>query len=427
MRILYITLSYLLTPVLIGVILWRGRRNRGYWKHLGQRFGLGRRLSRPGAIWVHAVSVGEVQAAAPLVRALQRQYPDRPLVITSMTPTGADRATALFGSSVDRRFVPYDLPGSVRRFFDRVRPDLAIIMETELWPNLFNECGRRGIPLVLASARISPRSVGRYRRLVSLFRETLSHGIVIAAQSQADAERFQSVGAPAARTHVTGNLKFDYELPEEVRQLGREFRAAQAGARPVWVAASTHAGEEAIALAAHRQVLRQFPEAVLLLVPRHPERFGPVAEWLEREGIGYVRRSSGHRLRPAQAVFLGDTLGELMTFYAASDVALVAGSLVPIGGHNLLEPASLGLPVLVGPHTFNSEDIARKFRPDGPARVVRAAYPRAGGVWARRPARAPRDAMGERGRAVVEGNRGALVRLLGLIEPLLEAAPSRER
>ncbi len=426
MRILYITLSYLLTPVLIGVILWRGRRNRGYWKHLGQRFGLGRRLDRPGAIWVHAVSVGEVQAAAPLVRALQRQYPERPLVITSMTPTGADRATALFGSSVDRRFVPYDLPGAVSRFFDRVRPDLAIIMETELWPNLFNECGRRGTPLVLASARISPRSVGRYRRLVSLFRETLSHGIVIAAQSQADAERFQSVGAPAARTHVTGNLKFDYELPDEVRRLGHEFRVAQAGERPVWVAASTHAGEEAIALAAHRQVLKRFPDAVLVLVPRHPERFTPVAEWLEREGIGHVRRSSGQQLRPDHAVFLGDTLGELMTFYAASDVALVAGSLVPIGGHNLLEPASLGLPVLVGPHTFNSEDIARQFLAEGAAREVYDAGTLAEAVSELLDDQVAREAIGERGRAVVEGNRGALSRLLELVEPLLATAPRRD-
>lgn len=419
MRILYIALSYLLTPVLIGVILWRGRRNRGYWRHLGQRFGLGRPLARPGALWVHAVSVGEVQAAAPLVRALQRRYPDRPLVITSMTPTGAERARALFGDSVDRRFVPYDLPGSVRRFFDRVRPDLAIIMETELWPNLFNECGRRGVPLVLASARISPRSVGRYRRLASLFRETLSHGIVIAAQSEADATRFRSIGASTERTHVTGNLKFDFELPEEVRRLGREFRAAQAGARPVWVAASTHAGEEAIALAAHRQVLLRCPEAVLLLVPRHPERFGPVAEWLEREGVGYVRRSTGRQLRADQAVFLGDTLGELMIFYAASDVALVAGSLVPVGGHNLLEPASLGLPVLVGPHTFNSEDIARQFLAEGAAREVRDADMLSEAVITLLGDRAAREAMGQRGRSVVEGNRGALARLLDLVDPLL--------
>lgn len=419
MRILYIALSYLLTPVLIGVILWRGRRNRGYWRHLGQRFGFGRPLARTGALWVHAVSVGEVQAAAPLVRALQRRYPDRPLVITSMTPTGAERARALFGDSVDRRFLPYDLPGSVRRFFDRVRPDLAIIMETELWPNLFNECGRRGVPLVLASARISPRSVGRYRRLASLFRETLSHGIVIAAQSEADATRFRSIGASTERTHVTGNLKFDFELPEEVRRLGREFRATQAGSRPVWVAASTHVGEEAIALAAHRQVLLRYPEAVLLLVPRHPERFGPVAEWLEREGVGYVRRSSGRQLRADQAVFLGDTLGELMIFYAASDVALVAGSLVPVGGHNLLEPASLGLPVLVGPHTFNSEDIARQFLAEGAAREVRDADMLAEAVINLLGDRAAGEAMGQRGRSVVEGNRGALARLLGLVDPLL--------
>ena len=426
LRILYIVLSYLLTPALVGVILWRGRNNRGYWKHLGQRFGLGRRLDRQGAIWVHAVSVGEVQAAAPLVRALQRRYPERPLVITSMTPTGADRAEALFGATVDRRFVPYDLPGSVRRFFDRVRPDLAIIMETELWPNLFNECGRRRVPLVLASARISPRSVGRYRRLVGLFREVLSHGIVIAAQSEADAERFRLVGASGERTHVTGNLKFDFDVPADAPRLGRELREQQAALRPVWIAASTHAGEEEIAIEAHRRVLERYPDAVLLLVPRHPERFEPVAALLARSGLGYVRRSSGARLRAEQSVFLGDTLGELMTFYAAADVALVAGSLVPIGGHNLLEPAALGLPVLVGPHTFNSEDIASLFLAEGAARQVTDNESLACAVIELLGDAPRRHAIGARGKSVVENNRGALARLLGLVDPLLSGRARSE-
>jgi 3-deoxy-D-manno-octulosonic-acid transferase len=420
LRFIYIFVSYLLTPALVGVILWRGRKNRGYWKNLSQRFGYGRRLGIGNSIWVHAVSVGEVQAAAPLVRALRELYPTRPLVLTTMTPTGAAHALKLFGDTIDRRFVPYDLPGSVKRFFDRVRPSLALILETELWPNLFNECGRRGVPLVLASARISPRSINRYRLLVGLFRETLSHGIVIAAQSGADAERFRLVGASPQRSHVTGNIKFDFQLPPDVRDLGAALRDRQARQRPVWIAASTHHGEEEIALAAHRLVLQRCPEAVLLLVPRHPERFDAVAELLTREGFGFARRSRDDQLAVTDSVFLGDTLGELVSFYAAADVALVAGSLVPIGGHNLLEPAALGLPVLTGPHTFNCEDIAQLFMQAGAMQVVHDAAELAEAVGALLEDPEARRLCGARGLRIVEDNRGALERLLQLVRPLLD-------
>ncbi len=419
LRFIYIGVSYLLTPALVGVIIWRGRRNRGYWKNVRQRFGFGERLEREGSIWVHAVSVGEVQAAAPLIRELQTICPDRRLVITSMTPTGAAHARMLFGDSVDRRFVPYDLPGSVKRFFDRVRPSLAVVVETELWPNLYNECGRRGVPLVLASARISPRSIKRYRMLVGLFRETLSHGIVIAAQSEADAQRFHEVGAPPDRTYVTGNIKFDFRVPPQVKRQGIEFREHHAALRPVWIAASTHAGEEEIAVAAHRRVLERFPEALLLLVPRHPERFDGVADMLTRLEVSHVRRSSGLRVTEADSVFLGDTLGELMSFYAAADVAFVAGSLVPTGGHNLLEPAALGLPVLTGPYTFNCEDIADMFIEAGAARVVTDADSLGVAVSELLAEPQTRRELGARGQLIIEENRGALERLLKLVRPLL--------
>ncbi|MCC5870100.1 MAG: lipid IV(A) 3-deoxy-D-manno-octulosonic acid transferase [Gammaproteobacteria bacterium] len=422
LRLVYIVVSYLLTPALLGVILWRGRRNRGYWKNLPQRFGFGPTLDGKHSIWVHAVSVGEVQAAAPLVRALQAAYPDRRLVITTMTPTGAAHARMLFGDTVDRRFVPYDLPGSVKRFFNRIRPGLAVILETELWPNLYNECGRRGVPLVLASARISPRSINRYRLLVGLFRETLSHGIIIGAQSEADALRFRQVGAAPERTYVTGNIKFDFRLPSQVRRLGIEFRERHAALRPVWVAASTHAGEEEIALAAHERVLERFPDALLLLVPRHPERFDDVAELLTRQGFSHVRRSTGLRLTERDSVFLGDTLGELTSFYAAADVAFVAGSLVPIGGHNLLEPAALGLPVLTGPHTYNCEDIAEMFIAAGAARLVTDAQTLGDTVGELLADAQARREMGARGQRIVEDNRGALERLLKLVRPLLPEA-----
>ncbi len=219
------------------------------------------------------MSVGEVQAAQPLVGQLRRRHPAYRVLLTTVTPTGAARARLLFGDQVLLRYVPFDLPGSVRRFFDRVQPKLAMILETELWPNLYAECGRRGVPLVLASARVSPRSIGKYRRLVPLFRRTLSNGIVIAAQSEADAERFRSIGAPPERTLVTGNIKFDFQPPSGIEERGRRWRDQNLDGRPVWVAGSTHEGEEAIVLDAHRQVQARFPDALLILVPRHPQRF----------------------------------------------------------------------------------------------------------------------------------------------------------
>ncbi len=418
MRFVYNLLIRIAAPIALGLHLARGLRDPAYRDRPAERFGFGARLERD-SIWVHAVSVGEVQASQPLVRGLLRRYPGMPLVLTTVTPTGAARARLLFGDAVIHRYVPYDLPGSVRRFFDRVRPRLAVILETELWPNLFAECGRREVPLVLASARVSQRSVRRYRRLVSLFRATLAHGIVIGAQSAADAERFLSIGASADRTRVTGNVKFDFELAPDVPVRGREWRASNAPGRPVWVAGSTHEDEEELVLDAHVAVRERFPDALLVLVPRHPQRFEAVRTLLEKRGAAYVLRSRGAEAARDTQVVLGDTMGELMTFYAAADVAFVAGSLVPIGGHNLLEPASVGAPILTGPHNFNAEDIFLKLQEAGA--VERVADPQALGQAVADLLADPerRHAMGQRGLAVVEGNRGAVARLLDLMEPLL--------
>lgn len=421
MRFLYIVIAYLLAPALCVLMLWRGLRDRSYWRDFSQRFGYGAHLATPG-IWVHAVSVGEVQAAAPLVQALRTRHPAIPIVLTTVTPTGAARARGLFRQTVDVRFMPYDLPGSVRRFFDRVRPRLAIVFETELWPNLYHECGRRRVPLVLASARISPRSVGRYRWLVSLFRETLSHGVVIAAQGAGDAERFESIGAAPERTHVIGNVKFDFAAPAETTERGRMIRRRHGASRPVWVAGSTHEREEAILLDAHRRLRKTYPDALLIMVPRHPNRFAEVAEWLTRIGVSIARRSQAVPAGAETEVLLVDTLGELLDFYAAGDVAFVGGSLVPIGGHNLLEPAVLGRPILTGPYNFNGEDIARLLIERGAARVVADAGALAEGLAALLASRAERERIGAIGRAAVEENRGALARLLDLIEPLLAGA-----
>jgi 3-deoxy-D-manno-octulosonic-acid transferase len=323
---LYNVLIYMAAPFAVLLQLWRGLRDPSYRGHLGERFGFGPPVAGP-TIWVHAVSVGEVQAAQPLVAQLRSRHPRYQVLLTTVTPTGAARARLLFGDKVQLRYVPFDLPGSVKRFFNRVRPHLAMILETELWPNLYAECGRRSVPLVLASARVSPRSVGKYRRLVGLFRKTLSHGIVIAAQSETDAERFRSIGASPERTHVTGNIKFDFQPPAGIEEQGRRWREQNAAGRPVWVAGSTHEGEEAIVLDAHRRVLERFPAALLVLVPRHPQRFDTVRELLVKRGHRFASRASPAVFSPSTKVVLGDTMGELMMFYAAADVAFVAGSL----------------------------------------------------------------------------------------------------
>jgi 3-deoxy-D-manno-octulosonic-acid transferase len=422
LRYLYSLLTYLAAPLFSLVLLWRGLGDRSYWHNFRERFGFGAGLAiRP--IWVHAVSIGEVQASAALVNSLRERYPDIPIVVTTFTPTGAGRARMLFKDRAQVRYLPYDLPGAVRRFFTRVRPRLAVIFETELWPNLYHECGRRRVPLVLASARLSPRSVGRYRRLGALFRETLARGVVVAAQGEADATRFRSLGADPASTHVTGNLKFDFSVPEDIAGRGRSLRAYYAGERPVWVAGSTHGGGEEEALIEAQKIVRsRHPRALLVLAPRHPNRFGEVAAQLVSRGVRFVRRSQ----QPAAGataeaeILLLDTLGELLDFYAAADVAFVGGSLVPVGGHNLLEPAALGLPILTGPNNSNSEEAARLLIAGGAVAVVHDPQDLADKVATLFAEPDTRARMGAQGRAFVAANKGALAKLMELIVPLLE-------
>jgi len=419
MRVVYIIFVYLLAPVCLGGMVLRALRDRGHREGFSQRFGLGPKVEGPPGIWVHAVSVGEVQAAAPLINTLLARYPGLPMVLTTGTATGRARARALFKGKVDIRFLPVDLPGSVRRFFARVQPRLAIVLETEIWPNLYHRCGRLGIPLVMASARISPKSVNSYRRMVALFRQALSNGIFIAAQSREDAERFCSIGSSPERTHVVGNIKFDFSLPANIETQGAALRRLLGMDRPVWVAGSTHAKEEDVLIAAHRQIRARYAQALLVLVPRHPPRFEEVAASLAQQGVKYVTRSSGAGTSGDTEVFLVDTLGELLSFYAAADVAFVGGTLVPIGGHNLLEPAALGLPVLAGPNNFNSADIARLLVECGAVRIVHDPAELAAAVGELLANPTARSAMGARGRKAVEDNRGAVARLMAFLEPLL--------
>ncbi len=419
MRQLYLLISYIAAPFVALVLIWKGFGNREYFERFEERFGFGRTRVDADSIWVHAVSVGEVTAASPLIRRLMAAHPGTPVVVTTVTPTGAQRVRDLFGDTVVHSYAPYDMPGSVARFFERMRPKISIIMETELWPNLWAECGKRDVPLVLANARVSPRSMHRYRRFVGLFRWALSYGIVIAAQSEADAQRFLSLGSLPERTRVVGNIKFDYELPDGVDEEGRALRESLGADRPVWIAASTHAGEETAVLEAAREIRSEVSEALLVLVPRHPKRFDEVEGILRSAGMSYVSRSSGASGGAETEVFYGNSLGELLIFYAASDVAFVGGSLVPIGGHNLLEPAALGRPVLTGPHNFNAEDVAQIMIEEGGATLVDDPGDLARAVLALFADDAARATQGERARQAVVANRGSLDRLMALLEPLI--------
>ncbi len=418
MRFLYNVLTYILLLPYAAFWVVRGLGNRVYFERLGERFGFGLpKLER--CIWIHAVSVGEVQAAVPLVRALASAYPETPLLITTVTPTGAARAEALFGDFALHAYLPFEFPHAVNAFFERVRPVAALVMETEIWPNLYRGCGIREIPLILVSARISPRSVPGYRKLLPLIRETLSHGIIIAAQSGADAERFLALGASPDRTCVMGNIKFDVEPLPGIAEAGRDERRRLFGERPVWIAASTHEGEEEQVLEAHRVLRATFPDLVLLLVPRHPQRFAAVRDLIEREQFGVVARTEDRPVDAGTAVFLGDTMGEVPLFYAMSDVAFVAGSLVPIGGHNLLEPAAQGVAVVTGPHTFNAQDIADLFIARDACRVVEDRRELVTVVSELLRDSREAERIGHNGLRLLEENRGALERLLVLLRPLI--------
>ena len=418
MRLLYLCLGYLLTPIAFGVHLWRGLGDRRHWAHLGERYGFGPRVP-PGGFWLHAVSVGEVKAAQPLIDALRHRYAALPITLTTSTVTGRAEALRLYGAGVTVRYLPYDLPGPVNRFLAEIRPVVALVLETELWPILYRGCARVGLPIVLISARLSERSVRRYRGLGGLIRTTLQSISAIGAQTPIDAERFMALGAHPERTTVMGNLKFDVTLPDRLHEQGAQLRSVLGDGRFVWVAGSTHEGEEALLLDAHRQLRQRYPDALLVLAPRHPQRFGHVKALLEQQATRFVTRSTQGRVMADTEVLLLDTLGELNLFYAAANVAFVAGSLKPIGGHNVLEPAMLGKPVLVGPEVATvraAVDLLRaagalEIITDGASLVERLCF------HAESPASSAEAAA--QGLEVLSRNRGCTARAMAMIDTVM--------
>jgi len=413
MRPLYTALLYAITPLVLLRLLRRSLELPDYRRRWGERFGFVDRPAQPVAVWVHAVSVGETLAALPLIRRLVERHGEGRVLVTTTTPTGSQRVREALGAQVLHTYAPYDLPDVVARYLARMRPQQVVVMETELWPNLFRALARRRIPLLIANARLSPRSFRGYSRVPGFAAATLRDCTQIAAQSPADAERFRQLGAP--RVGVMGNIKFDLALPEAQLALGRQLRAAL-GTRPVWIAASTHEGEEAAALAAHRQLQATHPQAALILVPRHPQRFDGVARLVEKHGFALQRRSAWSKGAIDAPVLLGDSMGEMFAYFAAADLAFVGGSLVPVGGHNVLEPAALGLPVLFGPQMHNFV-AARDLLLEQEAAEQLAGDDQLGPALARLLDDAPRRAaMGAAGRQAVAANRGALDRLLALLE-----------
>lgn len=423
-RLIYTCLLHLLLPFIL-VRLWlRGRQTPAYRQRWQERLGNitpinDKTATNKTPLWIHAVSVGEVQAISILVQRIIQRHPDLPIIITTMTPTGADRVRQLFGQQVHHRFCPYDLPWAMKRFLKLIQPRACLIVETELWPNFLHQCHNAGVPVLLANARLSEKSARGYARFPALTKEMLNHLDQLAAQNETDAARFRDLGMNAKRLSVTGSIKFDVRIQPEWAVKAKALTQQWGNDRPVLLAASTHHNEEAELLNAFPELLRIYPNALLILVPRHPERFSEVAQLCQSTGLHYQRHSENTTITTTTHIYLGDTMGELMVFCAAASVVFIGGSLIERGGHNPLEPALLGRPVICGLHTFNFAEITRGLLdaggltqvPDADAVMQQSIH------WFEHPDE--RQAAGTAAQHYVAQHAGALERLEGLLEKFI--------
>ena len=423
-RLLYSLLIYLALPVVLYITYRRRPGQPGYQSRWAELLGWVPRLTATQApLWIHTVSVGESLAAMPLIRQLKAEHPELPLLVTTTTRTGAEQIAKL-GELVEHRYAPLDYPDALWRFLRRTRPRALVIMETELWPNWLAACARRQLPVVVMNARLSERSCQRYQKIRGVFAAMSRHLSLILCQHRDDAARFLRLGVPAERVLVTGSLKFDIQLDQNQIEAGQRLRS-QIGPRPVWIAASTHPGENEQILAAMRQVRLQLPQSLLILVPRHPQRFDSVAALCQAEDLTLARRSCQETITSETQVYLGDTMGEMPLLLQACDVAFVGGSLVPIGGHNLLEPASLGKPTLTGPHFFNFADVTRQLCDSKACEVVADADALAASLITLLQDEEKRQQMGMRAFDVVAANQGALAKTLAEISRCCALQPRR--
>ncbi len=389
-----------------------------YRQRFKERFGKIPELPTQG-IWIHAASVGETIAASPMVKALKKQYPDIPIYFTNITYTGADRAATLYVNQANCLLAPFDFPCGLKRFLNKLQPKLLLLVESELWPNMINQCFKKNIPIVLVNGRLSPRSYQRHKCLQYFSRQLLQKLSRVAAQSELDFERFKNLGVEPQKLSLTGNLKFAVQLPEDLVQKGQTWRTQLGQNRLIWVAASTHPVEDEIVLQAHQIIVKAYPDSLLILVPRHPERFDKVFELCQKEGFNTLRRSLNKPASLQTQIFLGDTMGELLQFYQTANVAFVGGSLVPVGGHSLLEPAAVGVPIIAGPHLFNTTEIAEQLSKVNALISIIDAQTLSAAVIELFRDEEKRKQMVNQARSIVVGNQDSLPKTLTIVNQFL--------
>ena len=425
MRTFYSVVFYLIIPFVLLRLLWRSIKAPDYRQRWRERFACYDKNFPQGVIWFHAVSVGEAEALFPLVRRLLQQFPQAKFLITTTTPTGSARVRAVLGQTVEHVYLPYDTPSAVSRFMLCFKPVLVVIMETEIWPNLFTYCGDNNIPLYVINARLSEKSVRGYQKIPTLIHPVIANVKCVAAQTQEDAERFIAIGAKPGQVRTVGNIKFDLEIPEDIVKEGKRLKTSVFNGRFVWLVASTHKGEEQIFLDVYKEIKPNIPELLLLIVPRHPERFAEVGTLCKQNVLAVVTRTSKQSCNLDTDVYLADTMGELKMLYAAADVAFIGGSMVPVGGHNLLEAAAIGVPVLFGPYMAYFKEIANKVLAN---KVAVQCHDKTAIVKAIQSLYSDvdyRNLLVENGKLFVQANRGVIEKLCGMLAGEIRADEHR--